>query len=51
MKQQWMYIIYFRGADGEILRYVTNDSNLFQQELSKLRESGKEILRTHQYKI
>lgn len=51
MKQKWMYIIYFRDADGEILRYVTNDSRLYRQELDRLRGSGKEILRTHQYKI
>lgn len=44
MKLQWMYVIYYRSADGQILRYITNDKELYKQELTQLRQSGRQIV-------
>ena len=51
MKQQWMYIIYFRHPDGLVMRYVTNDYDLYRQELARLEEIGREVVRTCKFRL
>lgn len=51
MKLQWMYVIMYRNADGQILRYVTNDKELYLRELGQLRQAGRRIVRHYKAKL
>ena len=51
MRPQWMYIIYFRHPDGQVMRYVTNDYDLYRQELARLEEVGREVVRTCRFRL
>lgn len=51
MMPQWMYVILYRQSGGQTLRYITNDKELYLQELAQLRADGARIVQHWKVKL
>ena len=45
MKTKYLYIIFYRNGEGQILKYITNAPELYQAVLPQLRRDGREIVK------
>lgn len=45
VKNVYIWFIYYRNAEGQILKHITDSQTLHQAELTALAQRGREILK------